>query len=51
MAGFDWEGVRADIPTTLACLSVNLDTRNYNSSRLGSDDDVIGETRSLLTRE
>ncbi len=30
MAGFDWEGVRADIPTTPARLSVNLDARNYD---------------------
>ena len=30
MAGFDWESVRADIPTTLAHLSVNLDARNYD---------------------
>ncbi len=51
MAGFDWEGVRADIPTALACLSVNLDVHNYNSLGLGPGDDKIGETRLLLTRE
>jgi hypothetical protein len=51
MAGFDWEGVRADIPTALACLLVNLDVCNYDSSVLGPGDDVIGETRLLLTRE
>jgi hypothetical protein len=51
MAGFDWEGVRADIPTALASLSVNLDARNYDSSGLGPGDDVIGETRLLLMRE
>ncbi len=45
------EGVRADIPTALACLLVNLDARNYDSLGLGPGDDVIGETRSLLTRE
>jgi hypothetical protein len=51
LACFDWEGVRADIPNPLACLSVNQDTRNYNSSGVGPGDDIIGETRSLLTRE
>jgi hypothetical protein len=51
MASFDWEGVRADIPTALAHLLVNLDARNYDSSGLGPGDDEIGETRLLLTRE
>jgi hypothetical protein len=35
----------------LACLSVNQNTRNYDSSGVGPGDDVIGESRSLLTRE
>jgi hypothetical protein len=32
-------------------LLVNQNARNYNSSGVGPGDDVIGETRSLLTRE
>ncbi len=51
MASFNWEGVRADIPTTLACLLVNLYARNYDSLGLGPGDDIIGEMRLLLTRE
>ncbi len=51
MAGFNWEGVKADIPTALAHLLVNLDACNYDPLGLGPGDDVIGETRLLLTRE
>jgi hypothetical protein len=51
IAGFDWEGVRVDIPTALASVSVNLDAPNYDSSGLGPGDDITGETRLLLTRE
>ncbi len=40
-----------DVPIALAHLLVNLDAHNYNSSGLGPGDDVIAETRSLLTRE
>jgi hypothetical protein len=47
MAGFDWEGVQADIPAALALLLVNHDTRNYYSSGLGPGDDVIAKTRNL----
>jgi hypothetical protein len=51
LACFDWEGVRADIPNVLAHLSVNQNVLNYNSSGVGPGDDIIGEIRSLLTRE
>ncbi len=51
MTGFNWVGVRADIPTALAHLLVILDVRNYNSLGLGPGDDVIGKTRFLLARE
>jgi hypothetical protein len=51
MAGFDWEGVQADIPAALACLSVNHDARNYYSLGLSPGDGIIPKTRNLLTRE
>jgi hypothetical protein len=51
MGSFDFEGVQADIPIALARLLVDLDARNYDSLGLGPGDDVIAETRSLLTRE
>jgi hypothetical protein len=51
MASFDFEGVRVDVPIALARLSVNLDARNYDSSGLSPGNDVIAETRSLLTIE
>jgi hypothetical protein len=51
LACFDWKEVRAGIPNALACLLVNQNARNYDSSGVGPGDDVIGETRSLLTRE
>ena len=51
IAGFDWEGVRADIPAALAHLSVNYDVHNYDSLGLGPGDDVIAKTRNLSTRE
>ena len=51
MACLDWEGVRADIPNALAHLSLNQNACNYDSSGVGPGDDVIGESRSLLTRE
>jgi hypothetical protein len=51
LACFDWEGVSADIPNAVACLSVNQNACNYDSSGVGPGNDVIGETRSLLTRE
>jgi hypothetical protein len=51
LACLDWEGVRADIPNALAHLSLNQNACNYDSSGVGPGDDVIGESRSLLTRE
>ncbi len=51
LACLDWEGVGADIPNAMARLSVNQNARNYDSSGVGPGDDVIGESRSLLTRE
>ncbi len=51
LACFDWEGVRAGIPNALARLLVNQNARNYDSSGVGPGEDIIGETRSLLTRE
>ncbi len=51
LACFDWEGVQVEIPNALARLSANQNAPNYNSSGIGPGDDVIGETRTLLTRE
>jgi hypothetical protein len=51
LACFNWEGVRADIPIALACLSVNQNACNYDSSGVDPGDVIIGESRSLLTRE
>ncbi len=51
MTSFDFEGVQVDVPIALAHLLVNLDVHIYNSSGLGPGNDVIFETRSLLTRE
>ncbi len=47
----DFEGVRVEVPNALACLSVNLDPQNYDSSGLGPGLDVIAENRTLLTKE
>jgi hypothetical protein len=47
----DFEGVQVEVPNALACLSSNLDPRNYDSSGLGPGSDVIAENCSLLTRE
>jgi hypothetical protein len=48
---FDWEGVQVEIPNALAHLLANQNARKYDSSGVGPGDDIIGETRTLLTRE
>ena len=51
LGGLDFDGVHKDVPNALACLSKNLDARNYDSSGLGPGLDVIGETRTIFTQE
>ncbi len=40
-----------EVPNALACLSLNHDPRNYDSSGFGPGTDVIAENRSILTSE
>jgi hypothetical protein len=51
LGGIKFDGIHKDIPNALARLSENLDPRNYDSSGLGPGLDVIGETRTIFTKE
>jgi hypothetical protein len=44
----EFDGVRVEVPNALACLSRNLDPRNYDSSGMGPGLDVVEETRNCL---
>ncbi len=43
LGGMDFDGVSEDIPNSIARLSRNLDSRNYDSSGMGSGIDVISD--------
>jgi hypothetical protein len=49
----DYEGVPVEVPNalTLTCLSANLDPRNFDSSGLGPESDVMTENHSLMRSE
>ncbi len=47
----DFLPIHKDVPNALACLSENLDSRNYDSYGLGPGLDVIGDTRTIFTHE
>jgi hypothetical protein len=51
MGCLDFEGILVEVPNALACLSTNLDPRNYDSSGVGPGLDVVEETTVLLNRE
>jgi hypothetical protein len=51
MGCLDFEGVLVEVRNALARSSTNLDPRNYDSSGVGPDLDVVEETTVLLNRE
>ena len=44
----EFDGVRVEVPNALACLSRNLDPRNYDSSGMGPGLNVVEETRDCM---
>ena len=51
MGRSDFEGVREDIPYSIARLSTNLDPRNYDLSGMGPGVDVVGGINDFAARE
>jgi hypothetical protein len=51
MGRSDFEGVRVDIPYSIARLSTNLDPRNYDLSGMGPGVDVVGRINDFAARE
>jgi hypothetical protein len=51
LGDIEFDGIHKDIPIALARLSENHDPRNYDSSGLGPGLDVIGERRTIFTKE
>jgi hypothetical protein len=47
----DYEGVPVEVPNALARLSANLDPRNFDSSGVGPESDVMAVNHSLLRSE
>jgi hypothetical protein len=51
MGCLDFDGIGVEVPNALACLSANLDPRNYDSSGLGPGLHVIDETRTMMNQD
>ncbi len=51
MGSLDYDGVEVAVPNALACLSQNLDLRNYDSSGMGPGLNVVCETRTCMNRD
>ena len=43
MGQLDFDGIRESIPNSIARLSTNLDPRNFDLSKMGPGEDVVGE--------
>jgi hypothetical protein len=51
MGSLDHDGVEVAVPNALARLSRNLDPCNYDSSGMGPGLDIVGKTRTCMSRD